>query len=460
VSECREVQLGEVCYTSAGVSQTLFVTHVYDHDGSLVAVVYHDVAGNPVDTSAGVVGIGRCDCPKTFVEQGCLKVVTANVLPGTFETHTIDTSVITHLHWVFDAVTGLGYPGAIPIPGPNPTPIDLTDVAAVQAQIDAAFGAGVMGYYWAAPSTGIFYALNATAAATYVDAFWIGDISDYTSKDSLDAFDPVPAPSTTELQQVEVIKTVACDGTISVVLYAKDGSLLVPQPLAAEWTLGACQTVLDRIEVCVDTGTAVVEAWIVHVRDAISGVILSSSMEDINGAAVTGTIVDCVCSTGPVTPLLEARNTYTGSGIQSYYTDKWTTDCGPITWQVEAYQNGAIVYTSPMSPALGSGAAAQTWLNTVGGGGYVLLNSFNDAPNGNFAVNNWSLPVQSSGDWLIVVKETANSAGPGGCVANIDYGFANYDIASLGNGNPTGWWDSIGSGINPTSGALLGWQIG
>jgi hypothetical protein len=61
MSECREVAVGEVCYVSAaGACQTLFASHIYDHDGALMAVVHHDAAGSPVDTSGGTVGVGAC----------------------------------------------------------------------------------------------------------------------------------------------------------------------------------------------------------------------------------------------------------------------------------------------------------------------------------------------------------------------------------------------------------------
>jgi hypothetical protein len=376
MSECREVQLGEVCYTSAGVSQTLFVTHVYDHDGSLVAVVYHDVAGNPVDTSAGVVGIGRCDCPQTVVEVACLRTVAASgdPLPGTFETHTIDTSVFTHLHWVVDNITGNAQPGGAPPPGPNPSPVDITDVGAVNAVLNAAFG-GAIAYTYIAPTTGIFYATNATIAAAQPNSLWIGDVADYDDKASLDAFDPVPGPGGTTLRSVEVVKTLACDGSVSVRIVEQDGSPIEPQPLVADWTLGQCQTVLDRVEVCVNIGTTVVEAWVVHVRDAISGAILSSFMEDAQGATVTGNVVECPCPGDVVVvaspnrqcfgyshqPLNSAVDGYSGmmatAGSSRYspatYTPPFDT-CGPantnFAWAIMSLVvNGVETLTAPLT---------------------------------------------------------------------------------------------------------------
>lgn len=432
MSDCRKVQIGEVCYTdAAGVSSTLFVSHVYDVDGIWVGAAYHDAAGVEVDTAGGSVAVGRCTCPQTFVEQGCLKVVTVGV--SAF-------SVISKLDPA--SYAGAGAPW---------------DTATFVADIT---GGAHAGWY-------VYELCAATAPAGTDPNGHTAQPGVYTANPDLDVTDVLTLTGdrancptgATELQPVEVIKTIGCDGTVSVLLYDNAGVLLDPQPLASEWSVGLCVSHVETREVCVDTGTAVVEAWIVIVRDA-AGVILSTALEDVTGAAVTGTIVDCACPTGTATPLLESRGTYSGSGIQSYYADKWVADCGPITWQVEAYQDGALVYTSPASPALTSGAAAQTWLNTTGGGGYVLLDQFNDQANGNPQQNIWSLPVQSSGDWLIVIKETANPAGPGGCTANVDYGFANYDIASLGNGNPTGWWDAIGVGIDPVSGPALFWYVG
>jgi hypothetical protein len=146
------------------------------------------------------------------------------------------------LHWVYDAPTGLGFPGGVTISGPNLSPIPMSNVAAVQAQLDAAFGAGHIVYTIdpTNPDIGYIYGLTAMCVSDHPNLLFWGDTKTYIAKDGLDdGLKPVPGPGVTSYRTVEVIKTV--DGSnVTVELREKDGTLIVPQPASADWSLGVC----------------------------------------------------------------------------------------------------------------------------------------------------------------------------------------------------------------------------
>jgi hypothetical protein len=133
------------------------------------------------------VGLGSCaGCPSpSYVpfDWVCEKITgipVANVVDAT----ALDrVAPATHLHWVYNSVSGLGYPGAVPIPGPNPSPVLLTNVSAVQALLNQAFGAGVVYYFYdTALGTGVVYAVDPATAGTYQDFMWYGDAGSYNDK--------------------------------------------------------------------------------------------------------------------------------------------------------------------------------------------------------------------------------------------------------------------------------------
>jgi hypothetical protein len=206
---------------------------------------------------AGVVTAGACVLPSVHPEFACLKTaVTGGVVPNTFDVKRLDITTDQSLHWVFDANTGLGYPGAVPIGGPNPTPISLLNVAAVQAVLDAAFGAGHVGYAIDPndPNSAYIYGLTASCVTDHPDLFWWGNVADYTVKDSLsDGVIAVPAADSVSYRTVEIIKTIQPSGAVSVVLVEKDGTPIVPQPALADWEPGICPkpTIYSPVDVCV-----------------------------------------------------------------------------------------------------------------------------------------------------------------------------------------------------------------
>jgi hypothetical protein len=197
-------------------------------------------------TPTGVLTPGQC---VRNPEYACLKSTTAagDPIPGTFDVKVLDLGAVggqanAYLHWVYDSATGNGYPGNAPIPGANPSPIPMSNVAAVQAQLDAAFGAGHVVYTIdpGNPDKAFIYGLTATCAADHQSLFWWGDLASYIAKDGLDdGIQPVPSAGVTTYRTVEVIKTIS-GATVVVELREKDGTLIVPAPVAADWTLGVC----------------------------------------------------------------------------------------------------------------------------------------------------------------------------------------------------------------------------
>jgi hypothetical protein len=207
-----------------------------------------DLAGFPY-TPTGV--LTTSPCYTTFVEPACLKtVLSTTVIPGTFDARFLDISTQSSLHWIVNGLTGLAYPGGAPVPGPNPNPIDMNDIAAVNAVLTAALGPGVVAYT-IDPTNNLaayIFALTPTAVTDHPGLFWWGTATDYNAKDGLsDGLIAIPGAGTVTYRSVEVVKTVsdlAGNRIVQVALFEKDGAPIAPTPSPADWELGHCGTPL------------------------------------------------------------------------------------------------------------------------------------------------------------------------------------------------------------------------
>lgn len=464
---CAQVSKDIACFKPNNTmlsSYQIFAHSVYDSIGALSAFYYTDWAGSLIDPVAlgGTITPGPCQVPTVLQEYACVRTVLVGPpILGTFDVKRLDLSQVggqanAFLHWVYESVSGLGYPGAVPIPGPNLSPIPMSNVAAVQAQLDAAFGPGHVRYAInpANPDDAYIYGLTATCSTDHPSLFWWGDQANYTAKDGLvDGAIPVPGPDRVEFRTVELLKTV--DGiNVTVELREKDGTLIVPQPAPADWTLGVCQFDIDRVEVCTLAG----EAWLIVARDPITGVVVWTRIEDLDGVAVPGPVIDCSCLPAPVPQ--RAQGFYTGSGVVEGYgpvggVSKYVS-CAPVVWDVTVYQNGVTVFTSPSSGPLASGADAVTWFNTTVAQ-YATITSFASPYTGvtPYTPNMMTVPSTAFGEAMIVVHETVDPAC--GAIPELWHGFTNFDA-----NNPTDFTrgsDTFSTTrIDPSSFGSFGWN--
>ena len=388
----------------------------------------------------GAVTPGPCArcCPQTIT---MLDVV---------ETITVGNNTRTGIFTKFD--------GAALLPGdPLGNDFDPVDAAAIAAVVPVGSDFTIVIDYNAVTYT-ITVRLNSAYAGTggNLDLVVVTTLSPITGENPSGPFTwypgstPATGPDLVDYNCVPFMRmvTTACDGTVTVNDIGFDG---LPYTVAGVVEVaGACpECEQESRPVCIDTGAGIVEGERIACRNP-NGTLRWVRLEDGGGNQVTGDIVDCACAA--VGPQLTARATYTGTGVVSHLTDKFGTDCAPVTWQVTVYQgaNDTPIYTSSVSPVLATVTAGQAWL-AANSGGYAELTEVTN-PGMGTGVNRWSLPT--AGQYLVVIEEIAG----GLCTSPCYYCVANWDIAAIG-GN--GWWDAISyTPIMPSTVGMTGWMTG
>jgi hypothetical protein len=107
-------------------------------------------------------------------------------------------------------------------------------------------------------------------------------------------------------------------------------------------------------------------------------------------------------------------------GAQGFKFDIALAENTPVRWTIKVWLNGTSVWTSPQSPSLTSFGAAQTWIDTIGGGGYFASSGTwisGTAPDFKLPIN--ALPTD---EWLVVIQEDVQ----GGNTLNslVSYGYS------------------------------------
>ena len=93
------------------------------------------------------------------------------------------------------------------------------------------------------------------------------------------------------------------------------------------------------------------------------------------------------------------------------------------------------VFTSPVSPTFSSAASAQTWVDAIGGGGYLTSSG---------VWTSGSIPGMNVPDtndiWTICFEETDALSATSGWAANQGYGYTNDPSLIVANGCAAGDW--------------------
>ena len=151
---------------------------------------------------------------------------------------------------------------------------------------------------------------------------------------------------------------------------------------------------------------------------------------------------DCCDQTSLVLPPLKALQIYGSAFVGAGgANNKFAT--GAISWTIKIHKNHAPVFTSPASPVFSSAASAQTWVDAIGGGGYITSSGV------------WSsgsipgLNVPDTADvWTVCFEETDALSATSGWSANQGYGFTNDPVIVSGFGCAAGnWMSGLSNGL-------------
>lgn len=237
-------------------------------------------------------------------------------------------------------------------------------------------------------------------------------------------------------RQIEVVKTWApCAADPTLTGYEVDGT-----PIAGfDLTLLRSGVATER-RGCADVGG---QNWnVVEQTDACGNVRYfdpdTSPMVDITaqvGAWYNEGVCTCCTKTPPaVLPPLRFLQAYGGSFVGfGGVNNKFAT--GAMSWVIKIHKNHVLAYTSPASPILSSAAAAQSWVDAIGGGGYLASSGVwagGTAP---------GMMVPDTTDvWTICFEETDSSGANSNWAINQGYGYTNDPAILATGGCAAGQW--------------------
>ncbi len=153
---------------------------------------------------------------------------------------------------------------------------------------------------------------------------------------------------------------VATEGVLVVYSLSQDGELAVfsvwrngvngAESVPGPWpglAFGQCEEetyIVESREVCVNTGSEIVEGWLVIQRNASTLVVISTRLENQIGQLLTGTIVECDCDLGPALVPEITGGGYSLAFLGTYFPDKFTAAlpgmCDTIQWTLRVWVDG------------------------------------------------------------------------------------------------------------------------